>query len=268
VAGVPYVINNLERVAESSGYHSTWWRSPTTYCSPGNVLFGLGYVQPYDWHLLFRGTIPIQGAGQYPTAAQAAVQEDLSGTAASWSMTTFGICGKAMTSHQLVKHTSSYNSIAMKNVTVGCPSTLRVIGAGGTIHFGNGRVKIDEIRPNEGLTQVTVYASEDNDGTTSAWEVEAYAICAVGPAGLVRVTTAASRAWDGREVVARCPGEKRLIGVGGGTDSLTPTALRVVQILPSSDLRFVTVRAGIRTVGGSAPSIAGDVKAYAICADG
>jgi hypothetical protein len=268
VAGVPYVLNNLELVTENSGYHSTWWRSPTTYCSAGNTLFGLGYIQPYDPSLLFRGTIPIQGAGQYPTAAQASVHEDLRGTTNNWSMTTAGICGRAMSSQQLVKYKSSYNSTALKNVTVACPGTLRVIGAGGTIHYGEGRVKVDEIRPNETLTQVTVYASEDNDGTTGAWEVEAYAICAVAPAGLVRVTATAWRTFDGTPVTASCPPEKRLIGMGGGTDSLTPTSLRMVQIWPASDLRSVTVRAGIKHNGSTIPYVAGNLKAYAICADG
>ena len=265
--GVPYVINNHERTYEHSGNHSTWWRSPTAYCSPGNVLFGQGYDQPYDPRILFRGLIPIQGAGQYPTAAQAAAQEDLHGTPENWLMTSYAICGRAMPSQQLVNYTSAYNSSASRNATVSCPGTLRVIGAGGTIHYGDGRVKVDEIRPNESLTQVTVYASEDSDGTTGSWEVEAYAICASPPAGLVRVTASAYRGWDGTLVTATCPGEKKLLGAGGGIDTATRTLFRLLRIMPSADLKSVTVRATSKFTG-TFPLDPGEVKAYAICADG
>lgn len=261
VAGTLY-INNLELKTENSGNHSTWWRSPTAYCSPYRRLYGMGSSQPSNGSILFRGTLP-QGVG-LPSAAQAAAQEDLAGTSSNWFMTAYAICGDELDGQTMVWQRSVYSSAATRDVTVTCPDNKSVIGAGGTINFGEGRVKIDEIRPNEGLTQVSVFASENQDTTSEDWGVTAYAICATKPAGLIRVAASASTAWTtGQQVVATCPEEKRLLSVAGGVDASTRTNLRVFEMRPSA-LRSATVRA---TTKGGAPGVTGNVKAYAICAD-
>ncbi len=126
-------------------------------------------------------------------------------------------------------------------------------------------MKVDEIRPNETLDQVTVVASEDRDGTGEAWSLRAYAICAYAPPGLVRVSATAANAWNGTAVVARCPSEKRLLGVGGGVSATDTRGLRIYNMRPSADLSTATVRV---TTKGSTSGVTGEVRSYAICADG
>lgn len=262
---VIFLINNHELSDEPSGTHSTWWRSPKAYCTPNNALIGLGSSQPGNGSILFRGMIPIIGAGQFPTAAETAAQEDFAGTPDNWMMTAFAICGAQLSGLQLVQSSSAINSTSTRSHTVSCPGGTKVVGAGGTIIGANGRVKVDEIRPNDSLSQVTVTASEDQDATGSDWRVVAHAVCASEPAGLVRITATAASAWDGRAVTATCPAEKVLLSAAGGVDATVRTNMRVFSMLPSSNLKSSTVR--VTTKGGSGGAT-GEVRAYAICADG
>jgi hypothetical protein len=257
-------INNIHTVGEVSEHNSTWWRSPTAYCEYNNRLVGLGAAGPGNGSVLFRGLIPRQGEATMPVGTEAAAHEDLAGTTDNWSVVSYAVCAEPPEGLELVEAVSPASSSATRTWTADCPSGKRVLGAGGTITGGNGRVKVDEIRPNEGLTQVTVTASEDQDGTSSSWRVRAYAVCAFPPAGLVRVGNRAPNGWDGRTVTARCPGEKVALGASGGVDADVRTNLRVQSIAPSG-------RAGAyvmaNTKGGDGGAT-GDVRAYAICIDG
>ncbi|WP_438017439.1 hypothetical protein WMF18_42875 [Sorangium sp. So ce315] len=259
------LVNGLELVSKSSGLSSTWWRSPTVYCPGGSTLVGMGSSQTWNEHILFRGLIPAQGLAANPYGTQAAAQEDLAGTTINWQITAFATCSRQLSGLTVAKADSASSSSASRTWTVSCPSGKKVVGAGGTIMYGDGRVKIDEIRPNETLDQVTVTASEDQDGTSSNWLLRAYAVCADAPTGLVRVRATAANGWDRRPVVATCPAEKRLLSVAGGVDASVRTAMRTYEMVPSHDLKTAMVRVGTK---GSSAGVTGEVRAYAICADG
>jgi hypothetical protein len=258
-------LNGLELFEEFSGQHSTWWRSPKAYCSGTKTLVGMGSTQPNDGSILFRGLIPAQGAAPNPIGAESAAQEDLTGTMADWKMTAYAICSIPLAGLEVAESGSSYDTTSTRTWSVSCPSGKKVIGAGGTIWQGEGRVKIDEIRPNESLDQVTVTASEDQDGTSSGWSLRAYAVCAYPIPGLVRVSKVAANGWDERNVDATCPSEKRLLSVGGGVAASDPIAMRVFDLRPSQGLTVATVRV---TTKGSTSGVTGEVRSYAICADG
>jgi hypothetical protein len=258
------LVNGLELITKSAG-GSDWWRSPNAYCPGSKTLVGMGSNQTFNGHVLFRGLVPIQGNAANPIGAQAAAHEDLTGTTSNWELTTYATCSSLLSGLEVAHTGTSSSSSATRTHTVSCPAGKRVIGAGGTIWYGNGRVKIDEIRPNESLEQVTVYASEDQDGTSANWSLRAYAVCAYAPTGLVRVRAAAANGWDRRAVTATCPAEKRLLSVAGGVESSNPTPMRVYQMMPSLDLKTATVRVGTH---GSTSGATGEVRAYAICADG
>jgi hypothetical protein len=256
-------VDNLHLVTESSETSSTWWRSPIAYCGYSNRLVGMGSSQPSNGSILFRGIIPRDAEPNTPVGTHAAAQEDLAGTPASWSMTAYAMCATPPPGLEFVEVAGSSSSSATRTTTAQCPGGKRVIGAGGTITGGNGRIKVDEIRPNEGLTQVTVTASEDQDGTSASWRLRAYAICANPPAGLVRVTTTAPSGWDGRTVRATCPSEKVLLSASGGVDVNLPTTMRVYDMIPTYEDATVRV-----TTKGDSGGASGEVRAYAICADG
>lgn len=256
-------ISGLELVQASSESSSQWWRSPTITCNGSSKLFGMGMLQPANGAILFRGLVP-HTDGTYPNRFEAAAHEDLGGTSAAWVVTGFGICGAQPNLLSLHSTTSVASSATKQVQTVNCPSGTKVIGAGGTILGGDGRVKIDEIAPNAALDQVTVTASDDQDGTSSNWQVRAYATCAVAPTGLVRVTEVAANAWDGTSVIARCPAGKRLIGLGGGVSATDLHALRVYGLIPTTNLTNAITRAISK---GSTVGVTGEVRSYAICAD-
>jgi hypothetical protein len=259
------LVNGLELITKPSGSSSTWWRSPDAFCPGSKTLVGMGSSHTWDPHVLFRGLVPIKGNAPNPMGAEGSAQEDLTGTSANWELTTYATCSNLLSGLELAHTGSSYSSSSTRTHTVSCPAGKRVIGAGGTIWQGEGRVKVDEIRPNESLEQVTVYASEDQDGTSANWSLRAYAVCAYAPTGLVRVRAAAANGWDRRAVTATCPSEKRLLSVAGGVEATNRTPMRVYQMQPSLDLKTATVRVGTH---GSTSGATGEVRAYAICADG
>jgi hypothetical protein len=257
-------ISGLERVLATSEVSSQWWRSPMVTCNGSNKLIGMGSLQPANGSILFRGLVPHTGDSPYPDRFETSAQEDHDGTSADWSITGYGICGAQPSLMSLHSTTGAASSATRHVQTVNCPSGTRVIGAGGTILDGEGRVKIDEIAPSAALDQVTVTASEDQDGTSESWSVRAYAVCSLAPSGLVRVTAVTPNGWDGTSVIARCPSGKRLLGLGGGVSATDLHALRVYGLIPSSSLTSATTRAITK---GSTAGVTGEVRSYAICAD-
>jgi hypothetical protein len=151
---------------------------------------------------------------------------------------------------------------AAKSATVACPAGKRVIGAGGDIAGGDGQVSFDDIRPSSDLTTVTVRAAEDETGTTELWFVEAHAVCAPAPAGLVRVTATSPASSAAKVVTAACPSGKRALGTGA---EVTGSSQVVIDgIKPGIDLENVTVNA---FEDGTGTTASWSLTAYAICAD-
>ena len=108
-----------------------------------------------------------------------------------------------------------------KSVTATCPSGKRVLGTGGDLNTFVGQVLLDDMRPNAGLTNVTVNALEDETGNSTNWSVTAYAVCAAPVQGLTRVSAASALdSTSNRVVHAPCPGAKQLTGAGGDINTL------------------------------------------------
>ena len=68
-----------------------------------------------------------------------------------------------------------------KSLTATCPAGTRVIGPGGDTTPGNGGVVLNQIRPNDALTSVTLHANEVEAGTPDGWFLQAFVICAFPP---------------------------------------------------------------------------------------
>lgn len=266
--GKPYAIWNHEQVSRTSETSSQWWRSPSVSCSPGNALYGMGAVlPPANGNVEFRGMLV--NDAYYPNAAEAAAQEGPQGLTSTWNMAVYALCGRPLENHRRAYGISpSGSTYDFKNATATCPQGTKVIGAGGTIYGANQRVKIDLIRPNIGLQSVTVFASEDEQGTSEGWQVQAIAICAVPPPGLELVAASipapSSEYWDGRELDAFCTGGKVLLSTAGGFEASNTKPLRVYNMFPSQYNAYTIVKGTRR---GSVAGITGRLNAYAICAD-
>jgi hypothetical protein len=105
------------------------------------------------------------------------------------------------------------DSVSPKVATAICPKFFSVIGAGGDISGGAGKVALEEVRPALRSHSVQVTAAE-TDSIPLNWSVRARAICAPTPGGLVeKVWHSASTSVD-KEQTVRCPAGKTLLGFG------------------------------------------------------
>lgn len=104
-----------------------------------------------------------------------------------------------------------------KKAYADCPPGKRIVGAAAVVVGGGGRVVLEDVTPNEQLTEVSVTAWEAQGGTDLLWGVTAKAICAEPPPGLERVESypQADHSWTMRFTTAKCPPGKVILGVGG-----------------------------------------------------
>jgi hypothetical protein len=171
-----------------------------------------------------------------------------------------GNASAAIVGIEIASLSSASNSVD-KGVTATCPAGKKVVGAGADVTPGNGDVLIDDIRPNASLTSVRVNAVEDEDGTSTNWFVAAYAICAVAPGGLQRVSATSATDSSNKSVSATCPAGKQVLGTGMEIIGASRQIL-VREIRPFAG--FVRVGA-IEDETGTTKSWS--VTAYAMCAD-
>jgi len=99
-----------------------------------------------------------------------------------WGVNAYAICGAplaGMTSAEVYNPPlgSPGNADSPKTVTTHCPTGLRLLGVGGLMS-GDGRfATLRSLRPDEGLTSVTVTATEGSPYELP-WDVAAEALCA------------------------------------------------------------------------------------------
>ena len=107
---------------------------------------------------------------------------------------------------------SSYTS-GNKGVRVDCPTGTVLVGTSASIGGGEGQVRWDQIIPYS--DHLYVHATEDEDGYSGTWNVNATAVCADPLPGLEIVpstSTVTSNQYN--SVAADCPGTKQLLGMG------------------------------------------------------
>jgi hypothetical protein len=110
---------------------------------------------------------------------------------------------------------TSPSSSAAKLVTATCPSGKKLLGMGAEMTTSAGQVVIDGIKPSATLESVTVNAFEDGTGTTYAWSITAYAICAAVPGLELRGTTTDAGSPASDVLDSECNPGTTLVGMGG-----------------------------------------------------
>ncbi|MEU8390685.1 hypothetical protein [Micromonospora sp. NPDC048842] len=165
---------------------------------------------------------------------------------------------------ETVTHSAAESS-ADKSALAACPAGKVVTGGGGFLVAGSsaaGRVGLDRLEPLSNGTGFFVTMREAGPvNFTGDWALQALAQCATTPAGYQVVATTGA---IGTEFVTASCGTKKVIGMGGRINSGLGDVV-LDQVVPSSDLTSVTVRAvavqGTSPAGWSATSIA-------VCANG
>ncbi len=201
----------IERVGAVSASNSVN-KSATVTCPAGKrVLSASADVNPGNGDVLIDDVRP--SADLQSVTANA--MEDETGTAADWTVSALAICAYPPPGLERVSATSPLNS-QNKSVAATCPSGKRLLGMGADLNTFVGQVLLDDLRPDAGLTSVTVNALEDETGNSTNWSVTAYAVCSAPVQGLTRVSVSgALDSTPNRVVRAPCPGGRQLTGAGG-----------------------------------------------------
>ena len=112
------------------------------------------------------------------TAVTVTVTEDGDGTDDLWSVDAYAVCANPPPGLQRVSASSSSDTEEFNLATATCPAGKNLLGTGVELGGGNGRVTIDDLRPNAALTANTVAGIETEFGNPTDWNVTAHAICA------------------------------------------------------------------------------------------
>ena len=228
VSAASAAIPGYERVTASSDHDSVRPKEATAQCAAGKRVVGIGGQvysynypnrEPYSETALdmFFPNQPI-GGGEDLTEVTAHADEDANGTPLNWKVTAQAICANPLPGLELVDTFVFNDSPApYKKAYADCPPGKRIVGAAAVVVGGGGRVVLEDVTPNEQLTEVSVTAWEAQGGTDLLWGVTAKAICAEPPPGLERVESypQADHSWTMRFTTAKCPPGKVILGVGG-----------------------------------------------------
>ena len=166
---------------------------------------------------------------------------------------------QAVASPTLVSSSSAEVSANFKNATATCPGDLRVYGAAFNVVNGNGKVAVNTLQPSANLRSVFVEANEIGSGLSTAWRLDAEAICGPATAGMRLVTASKPTSSDAEENLGvSCAVSERIYGAGYlFTNGYGEVFLTVMQYLSN---RSVIMAGSI----DDTPLVWG-ITGYAIC---
>jgi len=170
----------------------------------------------------------------------------------------------------IVSNSSQPSSQSLQHAAAHCNAGERVIGGGGQVDNGQGRVMLTALVPGPSFYWVRAHARAA--GHDDDWRVTAYAICA--PESSVpghHVVAAGSPTspltQQDRTAIAHCPPGKVVIGTGGAINGKWGQ-VSFQSIRPNTGGKFVLVQ-GIRDHQNVAGALfqQWSANAFAICAD-
>lgn len=187
-------LNGYEVRAAYSAFSLANPKAATATCTDGKQLLGTGgLLFGSATGVVFEGIIP-NSTTDSVTARAAHGQV---GPAGNWMVGAVAICATLPLTNWVSTVTAStpYNSDVSKSVTAACPSGSVLTGMGGRWErelgivafpgppppYPAAEVDLDQFTANGSSstfpTVVTVWANEDQDGTSAYWRVTAYALC-------------------------------------------------------------------------------------------
>ncbi len=98
------------------------------------------------------------------------------GTLGGWSLRHYALCADGLQIERVFR--DSARTSDNKHATAVCEPGTNVVGAAGEIIGATNQVALQYVIPDDGLTRVHVRGVESQDGTTLAWTVRAWALCA------------------------------------------------------------------------------------------
>ncbi|MFI5734162.1 hypothetical protein ACIA49_28870 [Kribbella sp. NPDC051587] len=246
-------VPDLQLVSQTAGPNSDASKVATAACPGGSSILGAG------------GEL-VGARGQATLSTYTQIEREwgsaqATGTASSWSLTSYAICTSAPI-RQSLSQFSANDSAAEKAVTVRCPAGTVTTSAGASTSDG-GRLALDDAIPSADLTSVTVDVFETQSGRTDSWSAVASARCGAPLPGLQRVAaTSPTDSATNKSVTATCPAGKKVVGTGHEIANGKGQVL-LDDVVPSADLTSVRAEA-FEDQDGTPNNWS--ITAYAVCA--
>jgi hypothetical protein len=220
-------------VGPNSPFDSTAEKTTIAQCPAGQRVLGGGVrVNLGDDHIIVTREEPVHALDTGQDSFVVSAVEDGVGTPNAWALQAYAVCSPPVPGMVLVSKIGPTDSQGFQGVSASCPANTFVLGAGGRILDGQGRVGL--------VTQVNGSATFPNGvnaggfeefGTTSPtgpvpgfkgnWSVIAFAVCAPKVLStdveVVRADAVPS-ATNPKIIAATCRDGKRVTGGTGWAD--------------------------------------------------
>jgi hypothetical protein len=231
-------------------------------CPAGQRVLGGGVRVNAGTHVLVTREEPISAASgdSYLVSAE----EDAIGTTTTWALQAYAICSNPIPGLRLVAAVSPTRSDNFASVTAECPAGTNLLGAGGRILDGQGRIGLDTDVLGGAFNPhgATASGSEGLTNFPGNWSVIAFGVCATvstfGDVQLVKNQTVSDPSTP-KQVVATCPAGMTVTG-GAGLANI-PGAIASVNV----DALRTRIQA-IGTVNDTGAVGAWNLIAEAVCA--
>ena len=171
-------VTGVDREHGVSGYDTINTKSATATCDFGKKVVGVGY----EIGSFAPGQVHVTSVVPAATTVTVSASEDDTGATesnganADWAVNAYAVCATEPFGLQLVTSPSP----AYRTDTTTCPTNKTVIGAAGFINasFPDVAISSMSISTYQGTGLGAATATEDRDGTSSAWTMSTTAICA------------------------------------------------------------------------------------------
>jgi hypothetical protein len=224
VTGVPLAaastipFGSVQVVVATSGLDSNTSKVVTAVCPAGKkVLGGGGLTSGGGPHVLMTELRPIsQGSGN---VFNVIAIEDTVGTPQPWSVQAFAFCADAPLGLEYVTVNSTNTTAPLTGAFAKCSAGKVLVGSGGRIGSGFGRVALDVIPAS---LQGGAIAFAKTAGVSTPYLLSSFAVCATGVAAFdTEVVSAISDSGTAnpKKVVLQCPAGMGATGVAGWTEN-------------------------------------------------
>lgn len=150
-------------------------KTATVSCPAGKRVVGAGgRTANGDGHVALEGIVPNAAL----TAVTATAAEDPDGFDGNWVVVAYAVCADRPAGLQRVSASSPPDSEEINYATAPCPAGKNLLGTGVELVDADGRVALDDLRPNALLTSNTVTGIENRFHHPGDWSITAHAICA------------------------------------------------------------------------------------------
>jgi hypothetical protein len=246
-------VPGLQVVSAVSAADSSSPKSALATCPAGKRVIGTGfYIDGVEGRVSIDDLIPTA------TTVLATGYETQPGTNAIWWIRAFAVCANPLPGLEIVAVSSGADSMT-KATTATCPAGKQALGSGAAIAAGTGEVMLDALVPSGAAVSAVAY--EDGDGTTAAWTLSAFAICASAPAGLQVVASRTVNDSTNKFDTPTCPAGTVPLSLGWDISSRAAGEILIDIAMPTATGALVAAREG-----GAGVSTSWTLTTRAVCA--